>query len=245
MLSPIVERYLELGLQLGRHDDSVVDAYFGPAESVAVVDSAALPEPAALIASADALLDDLDDSWLRDQVVGLRTFAGVLAGESRSYADEVEGCYGLRPTRTDESVFLEAHKELDGLLPGTGPLAERLQAWRDSILVPADKIEAVVSAVIPEARRWTQELVELPAGEDIELEIVRDESWNAYNDYVGDLRGRISVNVDIPLSALDLLHLTLHETPGTRRSEPARTSCWFAAEACSRRRSYLGPHHSR
>jgi hypothetical protein len=41
---------------------------------------------------------------LRDQVVGPRTYAGVLAGESGSYADEVEGCYGVRATYTDEAV---------------------------------------------------------------------------------------------------------------------------------------------
>ena len=29
---PTVERYLEVGLRLGRHLDCLVDAYFGPAE---------------------------------------------------------------------------------------------------------------------------------------------------------------------------------------------------------------------
>jgi hypothetical protein len=61
---------------------------------------------------------ELEDGWLRDQVVGLRTYAGVLAGESVSYADEVEGCYGVRPTYTDEAVFTAAHERLEELLPG-------------------------------------------------------------------------------------------------------------------------------
>jgi hypothetical protein len=51
-----------------------------------------------LVAEAEALLDELGDGWLRDQVLGLRTYASALAGESRSFADEVEGCYGARPT---------------------------------------------------------------------------------------------------------------------------------------------------
>ena len=36
----VVERYLELGLQLGRHIDGFVDAYFGPPDIKARVDAA-------------------------------------------------------------------------------------------------------------------------------------------------------------------------------------------------------------
>ena len=68
---------------------------------------------------------------------------------------------------------------------------------------------------LEEARAWTRCLVELPAGEGVVLEIVRDEPWLAFNYYLGDLRSRIAVNVDLPTSALELLRLTIHETyPG-------------------------------
>src|SRR5690242_10778966 len=104
----VVERYLRLGLRLGRHVEGLVDAYYGPPELAASVDDEPLAEPRALAADAEALLDELEDGWLHDQVAGLRTYAGVLAGESRSYPDEVEGCYGVRPEHTDESVFAAA-----------------------------------------------------------------------------------------------------------------------------------------
>ena len=128
MTQSAAERYLRLGLQLGRHVDGIVDAYFGPPELAAAVDAEPPVDPRALVAAAEALLDELEDGWLRDQVVGLRTYAGVLAGESRSYADEVEGCYGVRPTYTDEAVFTAAHERLEELLPGDGTLAERYAA---------------------------------------------------------------------------------------------------------------------
>jgi hypothetical protein len=102
MTQSAAERYIRLGLQLGRHVDGIVDAYFGSAEPAAAVDAEPPVEPRALVAAAEALLDELEDGWLRDQVVGLRTYAGVLAGESRSYADEVEGataCGRRTPTR--------------------------------------------------------------------------------------------------------------------------------------------------
>jgi hypothetical protein len=215
------ERYLRLGLQLGRHVEGIVDAYYGSPELAAAVEAEPPVDPPTLVAEAEKLLDELEDSWLRDQVVGLRTYAGVLAGESGSYADEVEGCYGVRPTYTDEAVFAAAHERLEELLPGDGTLAERHERWQSSTVVPADQVERTIAAVIEEARVWTRGLVELPAGEGVVLEIVQDKPWWASCDYLGDLRSRIAVNVSLPLSAIELLILTLHETyPGhhTERS---------------------------
>src|SRR5262245_30453691 len=111
MSGSVAERYVRLGLQLDRHVEGTVDAYFGPTSLRASVEAEPPVEPAILVASADALLAELDDGWLRDQVGGLRTYAGVLAGESLSYADEVEGCYGVRPRHTPESVFATAHDQ--------------------------------------------------------------------------------------------------------------------------------------
>jgi hypothetical protein len=214
-VSSEVERYLRLGLQVGRHVDGIVDAYYGPPELAAAVDAEPPVDPRKLVADAETLLDDLDDGWLRDQMLGLRTFAGVLAGESRTYADEVEACYGVRPTFTDETVFTAAHEQLEELLPGEGTLAERFKRWEDSIHVPTEKVEETMAAVIEEARDRTRRLVELPEGEGVALEIVRDEPWLAFCEYLGDLRSRISVNVTLPMSALELLVLSLHETyPG-------------------------------
>jgi hypothetical protein len=211
----LVERYLRLGLQVGRHEDGIVDAYFGPPELAAEVEAAAPVEPRALVAEAEALLDELEEGWLRDQVAGLRTYAGVLAGEALSYADEVEGCYGVRPTRTDEAVFAAAHGRLERLLPGDGPLAERHARWERSIRVPDELIQPMIARVIEVARGWTRGLVELPEGEGVDLEIVGDVPWLAFCEYRGDLRSTISVNVDLPMSGIELLILALHETyPG-------------------------------
>ena len=209
------ERYVRLGLQVGRHVDGIVDAYFGPTELAEEVDAASPVDPRDLVADAQALLHELGDGWLRDQVAALRTYAGVLTGESLPYADEVERCFGVRPTHTDEAVFAAAHDRLEELLPGTGPLAERLERWEASIRVPTEDVERTAAAVIEEARAQTRDLLGLPDGEDVELEIVRDEPWLAFCAYVGGLRSRIAINVDLPISGIEVLGLTMHETyPG-------------------------------
>ncbi len=47
------------------------------------------------------------------------------------------------------------------------------------------------------------------------MESVRDKPWMAFCQYLGGLRSDIAVNVDLPLSALELLTLAIHETyPG-------------------------------
>jgi hypothetical protein len=211
----VVERYLRLGLRLGRQVEGLVDAYYGPPELAAAADAEPLAEPGVLAADAQSLLDELEDGWLRDQVAGLRTYAGVLAGEARSYADEVEGCYGVRPEHTDESVFAAAHERLDELLPGAGTLAERHERWERSIRVPSGQVRRVVAAAIEEARAATRSLVDLPDGEGVDLEIVDGVPWMGFCEYLGGLRSRISVNAGLPMSALGLLILVLHETyPG-------------------------------
>jgi hypothetical protein len=217
------ERYLRLGLQLGRHVEGIVDAYHGPPELKAAVDAEPPADPRALVSAAELLLDELEQGWLRDQVLGVRTYAGVVAGDPGSYADEVEGCYGVRPAHTDEAVFAAAHERLAELLPGRGSPAERYQRWRDSMMVPAEQVERTVAAVIDEARAWTRGLVELPGDEGVVVEIVRDRPWLAYCEYLGGLRSRISVNIDLPMPALELLRLMSHETyPGHHTERAAK-----------------------
>lgn len=215
MIDSPAERYVVLGLQLGRHVEGIAESYFGPPELAEAVEAEPLVEPGELVDRADALLSELPDGWLRDQVHGLRAYAGVLAGEATSYADEVEACYGVRPRATDESVFAAAHEVIDRLLPGAGAVAERHRSWQESMRVPGDAVERTIVAVIAEARRQTSGVVELPEGEDVSVEIVRDEPWLAFCEYLGDLRSRISVNADLPISGIELLHLAIHETyPG-------------------------------
>jgi len=209
------ERYLELGLRLGKHVDGLVDAYYGPPEIKERVDAEEPIDAAQLAADGDALLGELEDGWLADQVLGCATSAHVLAGDEISYSDEVERCYGVRPVRTSEDVYAAVHAELDELLPGEGTLYERRQAWRDRHLVDGDKAVPVLTDLLPVLRERTAALLELPAGEELSIDPVRDEPWWAFNYYLGDLRSRVVLNIDVPTTGLDLVHLVGHEVyPG-------------------------------
>ncbi|MEV6966573.1 hypothetical protein AB0M47_15800 [Hamadaea sp. NPDC051192] len=214
-MTDLVTRYLQLGLRLGRVEEGLVDVYFGPPELAEAVAAEPAPTAGRLADEAAELLADLPDGWLRDQVSGVRAYAGVLAGERLTFAEEVAACYGVRTEFTDESVFAAAHEQLSELLPGSGPLGDRFRAWRTSQVLEPDRVEALARAAIELGRAWTERLVELPPGEGVELALVRDEAWSGFNEYQGDLRGLTSINLDHPRTALDTLHLVLHETyPG-------------------------------
>jgi hypothetical protein len=240
----VVEEYLTLGLRLGRHIDGLVDAYYGPPDRSAAVGAEPVHPPRKLVAEARALVAAIDAGvplesalsgvtiedgaaparrhWLRAQVVGLLTTARKLAGEVIGYADEVEACYGVRPHRADEEVLEEAHRQLDEVLPGSGPLAERLVAWRESHAVPTDLLQVAINSLAEDLRERTLALFGLPEGEHVDFELVSDQPWSGFNYYLGDLRSRVAVNTDLPVLSTGLAHLVAHEAYPGHHTEHTR-----------------------
>jgi len=238
----LVGRYLVLGLGLGRHVDGLVDAYYGPPEVAAPVNGAPPVAPEQLVAQGRALLAALDAGepldhgsggpdpgtdgrrrrWLRAQVVGLLTTARRLAGETVGYADEVEACYGVRPRVVPEEDLAAAHRRLADALPGRGPLADRLIAWREAQAVPTELLTAAIGSLAEDLRARTAGLFGLPEGEHVEFELVTDQPWSGFNHYLGALRSRVAVNTDLPVLSTSLAHLVAHEAYPGHHTEHCR-----------------------
>jgi hypothetical protein len=145
----------------------------------------------------------------------MHTVASRLSGADMSYSDEVEHTYGVRPSFTPEEKFAAAHEELDRLLPGDGTLAGRYQAWREGDGVPTEVLSDAFDAICAELRARTEAALGLPDGEAIDVELVENEPWAAFNYYEGGLRSRIAVNTDLSVPAAFIGELAAHETyPG-------------------------------
>jgi hypothetical protein len=214
-MDSIAERYLRLGLGLGKHVEGLVDGYFGPLE-LADEDRQSLEELLeearslrAHVASAD--LDEQRRRWLTAQIDGLECVAEMTAGTEVAWRQAVRRCYGIEVERTPEEHFEEAHATLDAALPGSGDLAERLEAWRLTQDVPRDKLLPGFHALIDELRIRTRDIVELPEGERFDAQLVSGQPWGAYNWYLGDLESRIDINTDLPVRSYYLAILAAHE----------------------------------
>ena len=201
----IAERYLELGLRLGRHEPELVDSYYGPEELRQRIDGEPLHEPARLAVDAAELLADVEEPWLAAQVRALETTARTLAGEELPYAEEVELTYGIRPRWVDERQFEQGHATLDEALPGSGDLTARYARAFEEAAVPSEAVEQAVDTAMAIVRERTRAAIGLPDDEQIELEIVTGERWFGYAHYQGGYRTRISVNTDLSFPSGDLL----------------------------------------
>jgi hypothetical protein len=227
----VIDDYLELGLALGRHIDGLVDAYYGPPELAARVSAEPVRPPAELAARARKLLADLAAGgeldaprrrYISAQVEGLRTTASRLAGEPIGYADEVEACYGVRPHLVPEDTLAGAHRRLDEVLPGSASLAERFIAWREAQVVPVDRLRQAVTSLSEDLRERTDRLFGLPDGEHIDFELVTDQPWSGFNYYLGGLRSRVAINIDLPVLSTGLGHLVAHEAYPGHHTEHTR-----------------------
>ncbi|HEX6424653.1 MAG TPA: hypothetical protein VFZ79_14320 [Acidimicrobiales bacterium] len=237
-MSDLVERYLALGLRLGRHVEGFVDAYYGPPDPAARIAAEPARPPAELAAEAARLVGDLDAGvgagtgpgaldpgrrrWLRAQALGLLTSARRLAGEAVGYLDEVERCYGARPAPVPEDDFAAAHRRLDAVLPGDGPLRERYIAWREAHAVPPDRLQPAIRSLADDLRERTQRLFGLPEGEHVEWVFETGKPWSGFNYYEGGLRSRVAINVDLPVLSLSLGHLVAHEAYPGHHTEHTR-----------------------
>ncbi len=113
--------------------------------------------------------------------------------------------------REPESTFAAAIAELEEIVPGRGPLLERVNAWRDQYIIDNATARAGFDLILNETRNRTRDIVELPAGEEIELAFVVDKPWSGYNWYLGNAKSLVEINVDLPLRANAMTDLTAHE----------------------------------
>lgn len=114
-----------------------------------------------------------------------------------------------------EDGFAAAHARLDETLPGVGPLHERFVAWRESQLVPAELVAPALEALARDLRTRTDALFGLPDGDEVEFVLETSKPWGGNCDYLGDLRTRVSINVDLPIPSYKLFELVTHEVyPG-------------------------------
>ncbi|HRO32559.1 MAG TPA: hypothetical protein PLQ03_04025 [Brevundimonas sp.] len=223
-LDAIARDYVGLILEIGEHEDGYVDAYYGPPEwaaaakanprSVADLGQAAQALTQRLQAVPEAGLDA--ESRQRRQYLMAHVSAAaarlrMIGGERMGFADEAEALFGVRPDLPPLSSFDPVLAELDALVPGQGPLNERVAALRARYVIPKDRLDEVMRTAMAECRARTARRIPLPAHERFTLEFVTDKPWSGYNYYKGDANSLIQINTDLPIYIDRAVDLGCHE----------------------------------
>ncbi len=223
-LQEIAREYLSLELSMSWHDESHVDAYFGPEEVRVTANEAQLS------------LDDIDAAAIElksrlqemvetdsDPVLGMRIagFIGRLAalhtrialrrGDRKSFDDESRLLFDAEAPHHDADYFQGILDDIDGLLGGEGALSERVAAFQNQFIIPPDRLASVFDAAIQECRRRTLLYISLPKHESFSIEYVNDKPWSGYNWYQGDAQSLIQINTDLPIFIDRAVDLGCHE----------------------------------
>jgi hypothetical protein len=222
--------YVRLGLRFDRLESGFVDAYTGDPRTRAEVADEPAPTPQGLRDQARGLLRELDAAglpddradYLRGQLTGLECTARKMSGEPVGFVDEVAAYFQVDVVLGDPAVYAAAHAELDALLPGRGPLAERYAAHRRREECPPDRLEVAVHALSSALRDRVRGAYGLPEVETVKYEVVTDQPWSGFNYYEGDYRSRVAINADLPHRLSHLPHLVAHESYPGHHTEHCR-----------------------
>lgn len=228
-IDALAQKYLAVQLAIGEKEPGYVDSYYGPKELAvaAAAQNGAMTLPI-LQQRVEALGDELrtlpvtPGSIEAERVRFLRAMLGsaevrlrMLRGEKIPFQDEAEGLFGVRPELIDLATLDPVLANIEVLVPGSGPLHERVNAFQDRFIIPKDRLRAVIDAAVAECRARTMPNIGLPASESFDLSLVTDKPWGGYNYYQGDYHSVIEINTDLPTRLDRAVDVGCHEAyPG-------------------------------
>ena len=221
----IARDYVLLSLEIGEKEEGYIDAYYGPPElqerARAEAPKLSLAELAkrtealrARVAAVPAEGDSLDVRrvrFLAAQLTAAATRLRMMQGEKLSFTDEAKGLFGVTPEIKPIESYDAVLAKIETLVPGTGPLPERMEAFQNRFNIPTDRLKPVFDAAIAECKRRTLEHIALPKNESFTLEFVTGKSWSGYNYYKGNAHSLIQVNTDLPMRISRAVDLGCHE----------------------------------
>jgi hypothetical protein len=221
----IARDYVLLSLEIGEKEEGYIDAYYGPPEiqAQAKADAAklSLPELAkrteqlqARVAALPADGDSMEARrvrFLAAQLTAAATRLRMMQGEKLSFADEAKGLFGVAPDIKPLESYDPVIAKIDALVPGSGPLPERVEAFQNRFNIPTDRLKPVFDAAIAECKRRTLDHIALPKNESFTMEFVTGKSWSGYNYYKGNAHSLIQVNTDLPIRISRAVDLGCHE----------------------------------
>lgn len=234
---PLVTEYLRLGLAFDRLEDGFVDAYTGDPALRREVDNAPAPEPRQLARRAADLRAGLGDAGLTPErtefldvhLRALECSGRKFAGDDIGFVDEVRAYFDVDIAPGDVEDYRDAHRQMDEVLAGAGPLAERVAAHRKADEIPPERLAACVEAFSSALRELVRDRYPLPDHEHVTYEVVGDKPWSGFNYYLGNYHSRVAINSDLKQHMAHLPSLIAHESYPGHHTEHCRKEAGLVA----------------
>jgi hypothetical protein len=152
---------------------------------------------------------------LKRQLEAVAAAIEIRDGRKVSFDDESRLLFGVTAPEPNEDEGRRIRAELEGLLEGDEPLAQRYAAFQRRFAVPEDRVDAVLRRALEESRRRTRAHLALPDGEGVSIEYVAASPWPSFCSYRGAYRSAVIVNREVPLTIASAVEIATHEAyPG-------------------------------
>lgn len=222
----VANEYVRLALALGERDTDSLDFAVTPQEWKDEARRAYLPlaqieTRARALRERDLSLPASEETkgrreFLAAQLGALAARAWMLQGKRQEFDAEAQSLFDVaRLPDTYEAQRRELRAKVHALLPPATKAgeddAQRYARYSAPFAIPPQKLAVVMRAALAQCRARTMEHFALPAGESIELELVRDKPWAAFSRYMGHGHSVIQLNADLPMTVDDALELACHE----------------------------------
>ena len=233
----LIREYLLLGLRFDRIESGYVDAFTGDPALRQTVLAEPAPDPATLVRQAERLLAALPNiphsngfDQARADYIGahLRALACAgrkFAGDDIGFVDEVHDYFDVNIVKGEVDTYRQAHARLDDVLGDlalSGPLAERMEAYRTAEEIPPNRLAECIEAFSSALRDRVRAEYPLPDTETVEYQVVTDQPWSGFNYYLGDYRSTVAVNADVKQLMSNLPRLVAHESYPGHHTEHCR-----------------------
>lgn len=226
-MTPLAEEYVHLGLLMQNYD-KLEYLYIGSEDwrSMAREKQVSMPQIQAQLSSLQARINTLPvpadaadqdrRAVLLQRIAAMITRLDILQGNfPASFDEETRLVFGVEAPHYDEDHFRALAVELDELIPGEGDLPPRVNRFRDQFIIPADKVEAVITESIAECRRRTRAHIDLPDDESVTLNITTGKHWVGFAEFQGNSHTVVHINREVPIHVERVIQLGCHEAyPG-------------------------------
>ena len=221
----VARDYVVLQLAIGEKEEGYIDAYYGPedlrAAGKAIGQAESLPQLAARVRALQGRVTALGASlppesarrasFLTAQLTAAATRMRMLQGEKLGFEQEALGLFGVRPELKPLSAYDPVLARIEALVPGQGPLWQRVDSFQDRFTIPKDRLKRVFDAAIAECKARSIRFIPMPTGEKFDMTFVTGKSWSGYNYYLGNFASRIEINTDLPIRMPRAVDLGCHE----------------------------------